>query len=142
MECCVCKKNCVERKRRLKLFGGSQKAVSAQKSILAYLQDTGKEDVTVPDLKYFFPYEYICHTCYDIVTEYQTLKDKFERAEKFMHDNIACRVTEVRSPCVERRRMPYPIAMSTPKRPRVAPPSSPPVQVHKLSVVICVYVRL
>ena len=38
MECCICKKNCVERKRRFKLIGGSQKAVSAQKSIMAYLQ--------------------------------------------------------------------------------------------------------
>ena len=128
--CCVCRKNVPERKKRSLLFGRSERARVIRSSLLYYFKEERRQEVG--DLKEVFPVgSYVCSDCSNIVEEYPKLRERCQYAERLLTNTATISSQFAHSPA--RARPPFPLAMSTPKRPRLEAgeqQQSPPLQVR------------
>ena len=115
--CCVCKKRLPDRKKLIPLFGQTGKAKDIRKGLVLYFEEEIREDVS-DQREAFASDSYMCLDCAKLIEEFPKLRERWQYAVTFLRANVAPIASlSARSPV--RVRPPIPLAMSTPKRPRL-----------------------
>ena len=85
--CCVCKKTLPDRRKRVPLFGQTEKANNIRKGLVLYFEEEIGGDVS--DLGETFASDsYMCLDCVKLIEEFPKLRERWQYAVTFLRANI------------------------------------------------------